>query len=296
MSVGRKDVGRVAGVAASQTLDRAVQVLQLVAASRGSGIGLSDLVKKTGLTKPTTRRLLLALIDNGLVEQHDGDRRYYAGVETYALGMLASERFGIHRLAAESLVTIAGRSGDTALLSVRRGYETVCLAREEGTYPLRSHVLRPGDRHPIGVGGGGLALLSIMSDDEIDQALAFNAARFAANYPNLSPELLKRQVLQTRARGYAVNPGLIVKGSYAIGIAIQEPRSGASAALAIAGVESRFTDAHIQELATILRNEKERLELRMQRFEPAPPGSKPRTAGKRSFEVLNVSNVLPARK
>jgi DNA-binding IclR family transcriptional regulator len=282
MSSVRKDVGRVA---ASQTLDRAVQVLQLVAGSGASGIGLSELVKKTGLTKPTTRRLLLGLIHNGLVEQHHGeDRRYYAGAETYALGMLASERFGIHRLATESLISIAVRSGDAALLSVRRGYETVCLAREEGTYPLRSQVLKPGDRHPIGVGGGGLALLSIMSDDEVHQALAFNAERFAANYPTLSPELLKRQVQETRTRGYAINPGLIVKGSYAIGVAIQDPRSGMSAALAIAGVESRFTDDHIRKLATILQEEKDRLEMRMQHFEHAPGGSKPRSASRRSFE------------
>ena len=90
MSVNQKDQARIAGVAASQTLDRAMHVLQLVAGSRADGIGLSELVKRTGLTKPTTRRLLLALIDNGLVEQNDEDRRYYAGAETYALGMLAS--------------------------------------------------------------------------------------------------------------------------------------------------------------------------------------------------------------
>ena len=285
MSVARKEEGRIASVAASQTLDRAVQVLQLVAGSRAAGIGLSELVKRTGLTKPTTRRLLLALIDNGLVEQNDEDRRYYAGAETYALGMLASERFSIHRLAAESLVSIAARSGDAALLSVRRGYETVCLGREEGTYPLRSHVLKPGDRHPLGVGAGGLALLSIMPDEEVDQVLAFNAERFAAHYPALSPELLKRQVRETRERGYSINPGLIVKGSYAVGVAIQDPLSGASAALAIAGVESRFTEAHIQELATILLGEKDRLHTRMQRFEPASNDMQVRPAGKRSLEI-----------
>ncbi|MCO5396734.1 IclR family transcriptional regulator [Ralstonia soli] len=266
MPAVRKDDGRVACVASSQTLDRAVRVLQLVAGSRLGGIGLSDLVKKTGLTKPTTRRLLLALIDNRLVEQRDEDRRYYAGPETYALGLLASERFGIHRLAAESLTSLAAHSGDAALLSVRHGYETVCLAREEGTYPLRSHVLQPGNRHPIGVGAGGLALLSAMSDAEVDQALAFNAERFAVNYPTLSPEFLKRQVLETRTRGYAINPGLVVKGSYAIAVATQDPSSGMSVAVTIAGVESRFTDAHIQQLAVMLREEKDRLEKRMQRF------------------------------
>ena len=276
-----KSSGRIAAVPASQTLDRAVQVLQLVAASRASGIGLSDLVKATGLTKPTTRRLLLALMNNGLVEQHEESRGYFVGAETYALGMLASERFGIHRLAAESLVSIAARSGDAALLSVRRGYEAVCLGREEGWYPLRSQVLKPGDRHPIGVGGGGLALLSIMSDDEVDQALAFNADRFATNYPTLSPKLLKRQVRETRARGYAINPGLIVKGSHAIGVAMRDPCTGMSVALAIAGVESRFTDAHIQELATILQEEKDRLEMRMQSFAHVRDDSNP-SVGKRS--------------
>jgi DNA-binding IclR family transcriptional regulator len=219
------------------------------------------------------------------VEQNDEDRRYYAGAETYALGMLASERFSIHRLAAESLVSIAARSGDAALLSVRRGYETVCLGREEGTYPLRSHVLKPGDRHPLGVGAGGLALLSIMPDEEVDQVLAFNAERFAARYPALSPELLKRQVRETRERGYSINPGLIVKGSYAVGVAIQDPLSGASAALAIAGVESRFTEAHIQELATILLGEKDRLHTRMQRLEPASNDMQVRPAGKHSLEI-----------
>jgi DNA-binding IclR family transcriptional regulator len=285
VSVNQKDEGRIAGVAASQTLDRAMHVLQLVAGSRADGIGLSELVKRTGLTKPTTRRLLLALIDNGLVEQNEEDRRYYAGAETYALGMLASERFSIHRLAAESLVSIAARSGDAALLSVRRGYETVCLGREEGTYPLRSHVLKPGDRHPLGVGAGGLALLSIMPDAEVEHVLAFNAERYAAHYPALSPELLKRQVQETRERGYSINPGLIVKGSYAIGVAIRDPLSGASAALAIAGVESRFTETHIQELAAILLAEKDRLQARMQRFEPASSDAKRGVPAKRSSEI-----------
>lgn len=284
MPIARKDDARAAGLAASQTLDRAVHVLQFVAGARADGLGLSDLVKKTGLTKPTTRRLLLALIDNGLVEQNAEDRRYYVGVEAYALGMLASERFGIHRLAAESLISMAARSGDTALLSIRRGYETVCLGREEGTYPLRSHVLLPGDRHPIGVGAGGLALLSNMSNDEVDHALAFNAERFAAHYPDLSLELVKRQVQETRERGYSINPGLVVKGSYAVGIAIQDPRGGMAAALAISGVESRFTDAHIQELATILREEKGHLETRMQRFGAPSDSSKSRVGIKRSFE------------
>jgi DNA-binding IclR family transcriptional regulator len=255
--------------AASQTLDRAVAVLQAVAGSRANGLNLSAAVHKTGLTKPTTRRLLLALIDNGLVEQREVDGRYYVGAEISALGMLASELFCIHRLAAECLVDLATRSGESALLSARRGYATVCLAREEGTFPLRSQVLQPGDRHPLGVGGGGLALLAMLPDLEVDEALARNARWFAESYQALTPELLRRQVQETRERGYAVNPGLIIKGSWAVGVAIQDPRGGDAAALTLAGVEGRFTEAHVRTLASMLQEEKVRLETRMLQHAPA---------------------------
>lgn len=284
MSADQGDDGRLAGIAASQTLDRAIRVLHLVASSRESGIGLSMLVKATGLTKPTTRRLLLALIENGLVEQHSEDRRYYAGAGTYALGLLAGERFAIHRLAADSLIRMASRSGNAALLSVQCGYESICLRREEGSYPLRSHVLQPGDRHPIGVGAAGIALLALLSDDDVERALAFNAERLAADYRGLTPELIVQQVRETRARGYALNPGLVVKGSYGIGIAIMDPRSGSASALSIAGVESRFTDARIREMVAILEEEKQHLEMRMQRFDTGASASRSKTARRRSAE------------
>ncbi|MGB8418024.1 IclR family transcriptional regulator [Paraburkholderia sp.] len=265
------------GIAASQTLDRAVQVLKLVAGSGAEGMALSEIVRLTNLTKPTARRLLLALIANGLVEQHIEKRRYYAGLETYALGVLAAERFNVHRLAADSLTRIAARVGDAALLIVQRGYETICLAREEGTYPLRSHVLQPGDRHPIGCGAGGLVLLSMLSDAEVNQALTFNAERLATDYAGVTPELLMRQVRETRAQGYGLNRGLIVKGSCGVGISIYDSRSATPAALVIAGVESRFTDDRIEEMVAILRDEKARLEVRMQRFDAAPSSSKLKT-------------------
>lgn len=267
-----------ASIAASQTLDRAVQVLKLVAGSGAEGMALSEIVRSTNLTKPTARRLLLALIENGLVEQHVEKRRYYAGLETYALGVLAAERFNVHRLAADSLTRIAARVGDAALLIIQRGYETICLAREEGTYPLRSHVLQPGDRHPIGCGAGGLVLLSMLPDDEVSQALTFNAERLTTDYAGVTPELLRRQVEETRAQGYGLNRGLIVKGSCGVGISIYDSRSATPAALVIAGVESRFTDDRIEEMVAILRDEKARLEVRMQRFDATHSLSKPTAA------------------
>ena len=65
----------------------------------------------------------------------------------------------------------AARSGDTSFLSVRRDAFAVCLHREEGAYPIRTHALEVGDRHPLGVGGGSLAILATLSDAEIERVL-----------------------------------------------------------------------------------------------------------------------------
>ena len=258
--------------AASQTLDRAFQLVRFISASRGEGMALSDLVRASGLTKPTARRLLVSLIANGLIEQEAQSRRYHLGPEIYLLGVMADERFGIQRLAAGSLVRLAAASGDAALLSVQRGMETICLAREEGSYPLRSHVLQPGDRHPLGGGAAGVALLAGLPDDEIEEILATHGERLSAAY--LSPTQLREQVAITRRCGYALNAGYVFKGSWGVAVSFRDLRTGLHAALTIAGVESRFTDTRIKELVALLQEEKFHLEQVLARpGKPSPTGA-----------------------
>ena len=252
----------------SQNIDRATQLMRIVCATRTAGIPLSDIVRISGLTKPTVRRNLIALIDNGLIEQDADDRRYYAGPETYALGIFAAERFGIHRLAADVLVTVAEKSGDTALLSIPRGFETVCLAREEGWYPLKSHVLQPGHRHPLGCGAPGIALLARASDAEVEIALAANASRLAADYPRLTPEVVRHQIKNARKVGFALNEGLIFEGSWGIAVTVNDPAGCACAAIAIAGVENRFTKKRIAEMSELLKQQGLELERRLVALRP----------------------------
>src|ERR671921_1700731 len=127
MSTIRDEGSRHGDTTAAQTLDRAIALLRHVAGSREAGASLSELTRASGLTKPTTRRLLISLIENGLVEQRKEGRRYYAGADIYALGMMALSRFGIERLAVESLHRLARNSGDAALLTIQSGYQTVCV-------------------------------------------------------------------------------------------------------------------------------------------------------------------------
>ena len=254
---------------ASQTLDRAIHLVRLISSARGAGLGLSDLVRAGGMTKPTTRRLLISLIDNGLVEQDPGTHRYHLGPDAYMFGVIAAERYGIHRLASDSLARLAASSGDAALLCVQRGTEWLCLAREEGTYPLRSHTLQPGDRHPLGAGAAGMALLAALSDEEVESVLSKNSKQLNENYPGHPLDEVRLQLVETRRNGYSLNAGYVFSGAWGMAIALYDQDSNIRATLTIAGVESRFKGERVNELATLLKNEKNKLELLFKRSDRA---------------------------
>lgn len=247
----------------SQSVDRALKLLSLVGRDVGQGMALNDVVEQSGFNKPTTRRLLLALIRAGFIEQNAADRRYFIGEGAYVLGSLASRRFGLLQLSMESLIRISRKTEDASFLSIRRDTHSICLHREEGTYPIRSHALQAGAEHPLGVGAGSLAMLAALPDDEIKAIVQRNSPTLKGQFPRLSPEQLKLYVAATRSRCYAVNPGLIYPNSWGIGIAVKYPDGGLAGALSIAAIDSRMHEQRQSELAAILREEARRIEARL---------------------------------
>ncbi|WP_199194886.1 IclR family transcriptional regulator [Phyllobacterium phragmitis] len=243
------------GIFGSQSVDRALGLLAMVGRHADRGVSLSGLVEESSLNKPTTRRLLLALMRAGLVEQDDETRRYHLGEEAYVLGSLASRRFGLLQLSMESLIRLSKKTQDSSFLSVRRDAFSVCLHREEGTYPVRTHVLQAGFEHPLGCGAGSLAILSALPDEEIETILSGNAGLLEESYPMLTPERIRDDVALTRARGYSLNPGLIIANSWGIGVSVLTPDGRPAGALSIAAIDSRMQEPRQAELAGCLREE-----------------------------------------
>lgn len=247
----------------AQAIDRAATLLLLVGRAAPSGARLSDLVEQCNLPKPTVRRMLLALVRAGLLDQDLETRRYYLGPEIHVLGTLASARFGIHSISLRSLVKLSQRTGDTAFLSVPRDVYSICVHREEGPFPIRVHALHAGDRHPLGVGAGGLALLAALTDKEVEEVLAANADVLAEKYPPFSPSVLRNLVRDTRGRGYALNPGMLLSDSWAIGVPIRGSDGKPVGALSIAATESRLTPERQLEIVPLLKKEAYWIETRL---------------------------------
>ncbi|MCP2167329.1 transcriptional regulator, IclR family [Goodfellowiella coeruleoviolacea] len=237
---------------------RIAALLRALSRFPDTGASTSQLARSTGLARPTAHRLLTALAAEGYVDRDQRGGAWYLGPELYLLGEVAAQRYDVTQHARASVRRLAAATGESAFFSARRGEETVCLLREDGDFPIRSFVLHEGARFPLGVVSAGLVVLALLPDPEIDDYL--RRVDLTARYgPAHRPDAVRERIARTRELGYAVNPGLVVEGSWGMAAAVFD-RAGAPAwALTLTGVESRFRDHRRPELGALLLKEAHQL-------------------------------------
>lgn len=247
---------------------RAAEILRALAAGAGGGRRLSEIARDAGLGKTTTHRLLSALVEAGLARQ-DPARRYHLGHELISLGR-ATSGYDLAELAQPGLLRLARETGDTVFLSAREGLEAVCLDRHVGDYPIKTLTLDRGDRRPLGVGAGALALLAFLPSDEIAEIVRGNAARLAA-CPAFAPDTLLQLAAETREAGHSRNDGRIVPAMAAVGVPVFDRDGRVAAALSLAAINDRMTPERTAWLVGLLRREARALEERL-----AGPADRPK--------------------
>lgn len=239
-------------VPGAQAIARAAALLRLVTSAGHDGVTVADISRRAGLTRPTTHRLLSALRQEGLVDQDERTGRWMPGPELYLMGTVAAARYDVTAIARDIVRSLAVRTEESAFLSVRRGDETVCLVREDGSFPIRSFVLSEGVRFPLGVASAGLAILAFLPPHDVDAYFERHPEieeRYGAAH---SETRLRRRLRETHERGFAVNPGLIVAGSYGLGAAVFTKSGHPQWALSLTGVDFRFSPERVPELGRIL--------------------------------------------
>lgn len=238
----------------AQSLGRAIALIRAVAAAGAQGVRLSELSRATLLHKATAHRILSALLDEGVLERDPEDGRYRLGMELFVWGARVSERLSLRSTAQASCDRLCTAYEDTVFLSVRRGLDSVCIERREGAFPIRTLTLEVGSVRPLGVGAGSLALLSALSDEELEDVLDALGERLKP-YPTFAPKFLRRLVAETRARGYAFNDQRLMQGMSAIGVPIVTSNGSLLGAFSVAAISARMTQARREQIAQSMRNE-----------------------------------------
>jgi len=153
-------VDSVAPRSGVQTLDRSVGILDAIA--RQGPCTLADLVRETGLARPTAHRLAVALEDHALVVR-DREGRFRLGARLVGWGAAAGAALALVEPARAVLQRLSAETGESAQLYVREGDQRVCVATYERPTGLRDTV-PVGAVMPLTKGSGGRVLLAWADD------------------------------------------------------------------------------------------------------------------------------------
>lgn len=215
---------------------------------------LTDIANATDLDKTTVLRVLEVLMHDGFVTRNEKTKRYSLGPELVALGSAALRRFDPQPIVQPSLTRLAGLFGDSVMLSIPSGVESVCVAFVEGTYPIRSNFQDVGSRRPLGVGAGGLALLAWLPDDVRDAALEVIAPQLK-QFPRITVKVLDRLCAESREKGYAVMLDLALENWGGIAAPLLGPDGIPVGAIGIGALSERIRDRESQ-MAKALKRER----------------------------------------
>ncbi len=242
----------VAPADGTQSIERVISLLRVVASRGRKGMRLGDVTAASGLPSSTCFRMLQRLESEGMLERHPVTRKYRLGPLLYELGLLASPRFPLAQRCEDTLAALAETTQDTVYLSERRGHEAVCSARALGDYPIKALTLDVGIRRPLGVGAGGLAILCALPPAEAEEIITDQADRYP-KLSSLSAERVRAAVAEGRERGYAFLDGPVHPGTAAAGVII--PASAPMAAISVAAISSRLDGARRLEIAAELQRQ-----------------------------------------
>lgn len=234
----------------TQSIERAAATLRAVAAYGAVGVTAPEVARDLGLNATTAYRLLMALTGERLLEREPRERRFRIGPGIHALSAGTSGGFSFSAHFDAALTAIAAATGDTAMLSVRRGSQSLCLARREGAFPIRTMTLQAGSRRPLGIGAGSLALLAFLPEDEREAALAANAG----HYPEfgLDEASVRAMVAEALRLGHALNDGRVLEGMTAVGVPVRDAAGRVVAAVSVAAISARLRPERRQQVLAIV--------------------------------------------
>ena len=227
------------GTRGTQSIDRTFGVLKDVVAHGSHGLTVAEVVALSGLERPTVHRIVQALERQGLLKRPSGSKRYVLGDYCRELAAAFADRSDLRSVCEPVLRAISDETANSAFLIGRVGFESICLARAIGSYPVQVLTVNVGARRPLGTGAGGLAILATLTVAEQNECIRANAKRLGG-YGGLSESTLRAIIRATQRRGHAVIGHYSAPGVIGIGMALRNATGSVLGAITTASIDSRM--------------------------------------------------------
>ena len=227
----------------NQSLERGLEIIQTFGAAAPRQT-VSEVAAKTGLTRATTRRFLLTLVELGYVAT-DG-RTFALAPRVLGLGYSFLSGLGLPDVALPHLERLVAEVDESSEASILDRDDIVYVARVPGT-KLMTLAISVGSRMPAHATSMGRVLLAGLADDELDRYLRTATLRPFLPETVTDPAVLRAEVERVRADGYAVIDQELEEGLIAIAVPIHDRAGRVVAAVNLSTHVARHTVASLRE-------------------------------------------------
>lgn len=201
-----------------QTVDNALAVLDLLAET--DRLPLTEIAARVGHGKTMTYRLLCTLENRGYLVRGE-DNRYGLGMRLFTLGNKVLSEKTFLPLIQPLLDELTQRVQETTHFVTWENHSKVILLYEAlSSHSLRAEVNGTIQSRPLHMTSTGIALLSTVSDEEIEHYT--NTALFEqkTEFSISTKEQLLEDIAFVRQNGYAINNQRYERGMVSISVPV----------------------------------------------------------------------------
>ncbi|MFW8566244.1 IclR family transcriptional regulator [Orrella sp. 11846] len=239
-------------VVGTQSLGRALRLLQIVVTRPHQGWRISDIAQKSELDITTVHRLLTALVQENLVEQRRSDKHYLPGSRLFELSLARSEQHEFQRDVENILRKFAQKCVGTLLFLVRSDTDFVCSMHLNLSGKVSTTMLYPGARRSMINSAGGIVILQNLPEPEFMRVLKDNLVREQVKNGQSRFGALQQAFDVSNEYGFGVNLGFLVSGSHAFALVVSDASNEVYGSVCLIGAAEDYPESSIMQTRDFL--------------------------------------------
>lgn len=233
-------------------LNRFTEVMDCISENPIEGIGVSELSRRTSLSKSTVHRMMSSMMSHQLVTQNLQTKNYILGPKAMFWGsqfLRSQDPIGLMGRYCEE---VSNRTGHYSYLSRFQENQVYCTHTHQPSQLRNKYFVHVGQRMPFNCSAASKAIIAYQEANQVRGLLARESFTPITPYTITEQEALERELEKVLTDGVAYCLQELEIGVSAISVPIFHDDGKTSMSLSVVGESAHF-EAHHDEIVAALK-------------------------------------------